>query len=509
MKEGFYDLRSALEYLDSKGELTRVEGEVDWNLELGALTREVYRRKGPALLFHNITDYNHTGARSRELATGLYASMRRVALLLGFDDLQPNRAMIEHVLERNGTLIKPIMVKDGPVHECVLTGKDINLYDFPVPKWHHLDGGRYIGTLGCTVTKDPDTGATNVGLYRSMIIDHNRMSSLIVSSQGWGAHWAKYKARGKPMPVAWVFGWDPVLEWVSGSPIPANICEYEVMGGYRNAPVELVTCKTVDLEVPASAEIVLEGYISPDPATFALEGPFGEFTGYTADVATPRPVVQVSAITHRRDPIFRGTLEGSLPGASGENSHMSAIQRAAIAWNILRNAGIAGIEDIYIHPVNNGTTVIVQIKKLYEGQPKQIAAALWGSNAATFRYKMVIVVDDDIDPSDYEAVDWAINYRVDPGSDDLVIFRGTLGSALDPSTPLENRRISELGAGLWNRLLIDATRTWRFARRPEWNNERFPPVVRNRREDVEKVRANWNNYAFTSWNVSAGEKIPH
>jgi 4-hydroxy-3-polyprenylbenzoate decarboxylase len=180
---------------------------------------------------------------------------------------------------------------------------------------------------------------------------------------------------------------------------------------------------------------------------------------------------------------------------------MSAIQRAAIAWNILRNAGISGIQDVYIHPVNNGTTVIVQIKKLYEGQPKQIASALWGSNASTFRYKIVIVVDEDIDPSDYEAVDWAINYRVDPGSDDLVIFRGTLGSALDPSTPLENRRLSELGAGLWNRLLIDATRTWRFPRRPEWNNEKFPPVSRNRPEDIEQVRKRWADYGFTKWKV--------
>ncbi|MGH7907289.1 MAG: UbiD family decarboxylase [Candidatus Binataceae bacterium] len=499
MREGFYDLKGALDYLDSKNELTRVQGEVDWNLELGTVTREVYRRKGPAILFENIKDYNGEGARCHQLTTGIFASMRRVALMLGFDDAQPNRVLIEHLLERNRTLIKPVMVKDGPVHERVLTGKDINLYDFPVPKWHHLDGGRYIGTLGCAVTKDPDSGIANIGLYRSMIVDHNRMSSLIVSSQGWGAHWAKYQARGEAMPVAWIFGWDPVLEWLGGSPVPANVCEYEVMGGYRNAPAELVRCKTVDLEVPAGAEIVIEGKISPDPATFAMEGPFGEFTGYTAEVATPRPVVQVSAITHRRAPIFRGTLEGSLPGASGENSHMSAIQRASIAWNILRNAGIAGVLDVYIHPVNNGTTVIVQVKKLYEGQPKQIAAALWGSNASTFRYKIVVVVDEDIDPSDYEAVDWAINYRVDPGSDDLVIFRGTLGSALDPSTPLDNRRISELGAGLWNRLLIDATKTWRFPRRAEWNNEKFPPVSTNRPEDVARVREKWDTYGFSRW----------
>ena len=496
---GCLDLRSALKLLDSRGELTEVRGEVNWDVELGALTREVYRRKGPALLYTNITGYNQRGARCGKLATGLLASMRRISLLLGYEDLQPNRKLIDHVVERNRTLVPPVVVDDGAVHENVLLGEDIDLSEFPIPRWHHLDGGRYIGTLGCAVTRDPETRQVNVGVYRSMMVDRNRMANLVVRAQGWGAHFSKYQAMGQAMPVAWVFGWDPVMEFVAGSPIPANICEWDVMGGYRGEPVKLVKCKTVDLEVPASAEIVVEGTISADPSTFALEGPFGEYTGYTADIPTPRPVVKVSAVTHRNDPIFRGTLEGSLPGASGENSYMSAIQRAAIAWNILRNAGIPGVLDVCVHPVNNGTTVIVQIKKTYEGQPKQIAAALWGSNAATFRYKIVIVVDDDIDPSDYEAVDWAINYRVDPGSDDLVIFRGAMGSSIDPSTPLQNRQVSELGAGLWNRLLIDATRTWRFQRRPEWNNEKFPPAVRARPEDIDLIKRKWTQYQFTKW----------
>ncbi len=498
-RQGFSDLRETLEYLESRGELAEVRGEVDWNVELGTVAREVIRRRGPALLFTNIREHNQPGARCRRLATGLFASFRRLSLLLGFEECQPNRALIDYVIEKNATLIPPRLVSDGPVHTHVLTGKAIDLYEFPAPKWHHLDGGRYLGTMGCVVTRDPQTRLMNVGIYRSMIVGRDRMSTLIAGSQGWGAHFAKHRARGESMPVAFVFGWDPVMEFIGGSPIPATICEYDVMGGYRGEPVPLVKCKTVELEVPAAAEIVIEGAIADDPATYALEGPFGEYTGHVSEVPTPRPVVQVSAITHRSDPILRGTLEGSLPGASPENGYMSAIQRAAIAWNLLRQAGIPGILDVFIHPVNYGTTVIVRIKKHYEGQPKQIAAALWGSNAATYRYKIVIVVDDDIDPSDYEAVDWALNYRVDPGSDDLVIFRSTLGSALDPSTALENRQLAALGAGLWNRLLIDATRTWRFAPRPEWGGQRFPPLVTSRPEDLELVRQRWSEYGFTKW----------
>ncbi|MGH7905886.1 MAG: UbiD family decarboxylase [Candidatus Binataceae bacterium] len=489
----FFDLRSTLELLDHHGELATVAGEVNWDLELGMLARDVQRRKGPALLFNNIKDYNSPAALCSQLTTGLLGSMRRLSLIFGFEDEQPGRVLMEYVLERNRRLIPPVLVKDGPVHENVITGKDIDLNRLPVPKWHRLDGGRYIGTMGCVVTKDPETGRANVGVYRSMIADRDKMATLLIRSQGWGGHFTKYEAMGQPMPVAWVFGWDPIMDFIASSPIPADVCEYDVMGGYRGEPVRLVKCKTVDLEVPASAEIVIEGHISPDPDSKLPEGPFAEFTQYLSDLPTLRPVVQVSAITHRNQPIFRGTLAGV------ESTYYGAIHRAGTAWNILRAAGIPGILNCYIQPITNGTTIIVQIKKAYEGQPKQIAAALWGANAANYAYKRVIVVDEDIDPSDPDSVEWAINYRVDFGSDDVVLFRGIFGSPLDPSVPLELRHTPELGTGLWNRVLIDATKTWRFQRRPEWNNEKFPPVATNRPEDTEYIRKNWDKYAIKKW----------
>ena len=136
--------------------------------------------------------------------------------------------------------------------------------------------------------------------------------------------------------------------------------------------------------------------------------------------------------------------------------------------------------------------IVVQIRKAYQGQPKQIAAALWGNSAAQYRYKHVIVVDDDIAPSSYEQIDWAIAHRMNAGEGGLVVFSGIFGSPIDPSTPMEDRDVSRLGTGLWNRVLIDATRSWKFERRPEWGNERFPPTVRPAAEDEARVRARWS-----------------
>jgi 4-hydroxy-3-polyprenylbenzoate decarboxylase len=206
--------------------------------------------------------------------------------------------------------------------------------------------------------------------------------------------------------------------------------------------------------------------------------------------------MKVTCITHRNDPIFRGCLEGTLPGSYSENSVMSSVQRAGIAWNILTQAGVPGVREVFVPPITNGVNVVVQITKHYQGQPKQIAAALWGNSAAQYRYKHVTVVEDDIDPSSYEQVDWAFAHRVNAGQDGIVIFPGIFGSPIDPSTPLPDREVAQLGTGLWNRVLIDATRNWKFPKRPEWDGERFPPTVRPAPEDEARVRERWNEYGL-------------
>jgi 4-hydroxy-3-polyprenylbenzoate decarboxylase len=228
-----------------------------------------------------------------------------------------------------------------------------------------------------------------------------------------------------------------------------------------------------------------------------MEGPFGEATGHISDLPARRPTIQVSCITHRNDPIFRGTLEGTLPGSTSENGTMGAIQRAATAWNILENAEIPGILDVVCHPITVGVNIVVQIKKMYQGQPKQIAAALWGHGAARYKYKNVMVVEEEIDPSSYEQLDWAYAFRVNAGEGGITVFPNIFGSVLDPSTPLKDRDLGQLGCALWNRVLIDATRNWTFERKAEWNNERFPPTVKPAPEDTANVIERWSEYGFS------------
>ena len=491
----FMDVRQWMARLEQYGELRRITAEVDWNREIGAVARRVLEKKGPALLFENIKGYTQ-GRCTKVFVNGLGARSR-LALALGFPREAANRELVQYVMKKNRETIAPVFVETGPVKDVIVRGAAIDQTEFPVPKWHYLEGGRYIHTFSAIVTKDPDTDVMNVGLYRGMIGRKDTAPFLLVKGgQHWGAHFVKWAARGEPMPVACVIGFDPVMAFLAGSPLPVGVCEYDVMGGYRGEPVELVRCETVDLAVPAAAEIVIEGTISDDPATYENEGPFGEFTGYVSDLPTPRPTMKVSCISHRRDPIFCGTLEGTLPGSYSENSVMSSVQRAAIAWNILNGAGIPGILDVYAPPITNGVNIRVQIKKHYQGQPKQIAAALWGNSAAQYRYKHVTVVEEDIDPSQDEQVEWAFAHRVNAGEGGVVIFPGIFGSPIDPSTPMEDRDVAQLGSGLWNRMLIDATRSWKHPRRPQWGGERFPPTVKPAAEDEALVKARWAEYGL-------------
>ena len=192
--------------------------------------------------------------------------------------------------------------------------------------------------------------------------------------------------------------------------------------------------RTTSMCRPA-AEIVIEGFLGIDPKTYVMEGPFAEFTGYVAGEPRPKPTIRVTAITHRNDPILRGTIEGSLPGSFSENAITSSIMRAATAWNVLDRAGVPGITDVWCPPVQAGINLLIRMKQSYRNQAKQAANAIWGSSAAHVRYKHITVVDDDIDIHDYAAVDWAIAHRVNAGEDDVIIMPATFGArprSIDP-----------------------------------------------------------------------------
>jgi UbiD family decarboxylase len=491
----FMDLREWIALLEEHSEVRHIAAEVHWDREIGAVARRVLERQGPALLFESITGYRD--GPCTQLFTGSFGTSKRLAMAVGLPANISNREFVQYVMQKNQERIAPVIVDSGPVKENILRGERIDQNIFPVPRWHFREGGRYIHTFSSVVTRDPDTRVMNVGVYRGMIGKRDTTPMLLIKGgQHWGQHFLKYASRGQEMPVACVIGGDPVMPFLAGSPLPAGLCEYDVMGAYRGEPMQLVKCETVDLEVPANAEIVIEGYISDDQSTWEMEGPFGEFTGYVSDLPTRRPTMRITCITHRNKPIFQGALEGTLPTSAGENSIMSSVQRAAIAWNILKNAGIPGITDVFIHPVTNGTNIAVQIKKHYQGQPKQIASALWGSSAAQYRYKNVFVAEDDIDISSYAQLDWALAYRMNALHDGIVVYPGTFGSPIDPSTPLEERNIEQLGSGLWNRVLFDMTRNWKFARQTQWDNERFPPTVEPAAEDQEKVKSRWQEYGL-------------
>jgi UbiD family decarboxylase len=489
----FGDLRGWIKALQAAGEFHEVKAQVDWNIELGTILRLAQGAgTGPALMFNNIKDYNRPDSRCRRVFGGGLASHRRVAMMFGLaPDTHPRELVKIGRTILNGS-IPPKIVKDGPVKENVVTGKDIDLYEFPTPYWNRLDGGRYLLTYGGAVTRDPESDIMNVGIYRGMIASRDQIPILMWRAQHIGHHVTAWQHGGSAeMPIAVAIGWEPSFGFCAGTPVTKGVCEYDVMGAIRGQPVELVKCETVDLYVPASAEIVIEGYLGLDPATYIMEGPFAEVTGYVGGERLPKPSIRVTCITHRNDPILRGTIEGALPGSYSENAICSSIMRAATAWNVLDRAGVPGITDVWCPPVHAGMNLLIQMKQTYRGQAKQAANAVWGSSAGHVRYKHVTVVDDDIDIHDYAAVDWAIAYRVNAGEDDIVIMPSTFGMGIDPSTRRRDRNAVLFGTGKWNRLLIDATMNLDYDPDPDYGGARFPPLVWPEKADVEAAQARW------------------
>ncbi|HEX6143730.1 MAG TPA: UbiD family decarboxylase [Geminicoccaceae bacterium] len=329
----FGDLRGWIDALKAVDEYQEVDAEVDWNVELGTAMRLAQGAgDGPALMFSNIKGYNGPSARCRRVFGNSLNSYRRIAMMMGLGPDAPPQELVKLARTLLQGRVPPKIVDAGPVKENVLTGDDIDLFEFPTPHWNSMDGGRYIITFAGCVTRHPETGVMNVGVYRGMVASKDEIPILLWRAQHIGDHFTAYEKAGlKEMPIAFAIGWEPCMDFCAGQPIPHGVCEYDVMGSIMGKPVELVKCETVDLEVPASAEIVIEGVISTDPEDFVLEGPFAEFTGYVAGDRSPKPTCRVTCITHRDDPILRGTIEGSLPGSFSENAMCSSIMRSATA----------------------------------------------------------------------------------------------------------------------------------------------------------------------------------
>lgn len=494
---GHWSLRDWIAKLENAGQLKRVTAEVNWDLELGGIARQMSAKQGPALLFENIKDYRHTVCRS--LFINALGSRARVALSLGLGADSSNRSIVEFFKKKMQKLIAPIVLASGPVKENIVQGEAVNLYEFPIPRYNSLDGGRYINTFCGVVTADPDTQVMNVGMYRGMIGDDEKsIPVLLTSNTHWGLHFSKYKKRGESMPVAIVYGWDPALLMCAGTPINhPGYSEYEIVGGLRNEAVELVKCETSDLYVPASAEIAVEGKISTDPKSFQMEGPFGEYPGFYGGQRSPKPTIRVECITHRNNPIFRGGLTGNSPGRPGESNYWRVPCGSAVVWRCLEDGGVPNILGVWGSPAANLTNLRVQIDKAFRGHAKQVAAAIWGSRINTSFGKNIVVVDKDIDIFDDEAVEWALAYRTNAAMEAFQFFSGTAGGVLDPSVPLPQRNIAKYGAGKWTRVLIDGTVNWDLEREEQYGGEREPALCTELDPMTAKlINGRWQEYGF-------------
>jgi len=482
----YQDLRDWINTLEKEGELSRVKEKVDWDLELGAVVQETLDRRGPALLFENVKDHEHTiGRKVFSNSVGAYS---RVALMLGLPKDTPYPDLIRVWRERSAAPIKPVIVDSGPCKEVILQGDDVDLFQFPVPKWHKLDGGRYIATFDGVVTKDVVGDWMNVGLYRQMIHDRSHTGITIPTGQHIWRHWREHKGAGKNMPVSIAIGWDPVLPAVACAPVPPGVCEYDIMGALRQAPVELVKCETNDLYVPASCEIVLEGEVSSDFSTFRDEGPFGEYTGYYCSVPASRPVFHVKCITCRKDPIFQGTQEG-VP--INEDHIISSVNHSAAIWDLL-DERMTGVKGVNVDKSTGWANVYVQIDNSYYGQVHQVAANIWSSGLSNMIGKNIFVVDEDVDVYDLEKIMWAFAYRVRP-SEDIVKYPGWV-SYLDPVAHPKDRIAAAVNKG--ERLLIDATKPFDNPKSAEWFGLKFAPLAYPDDETMEKVRKHWKKYGI-------------
>ncbi len=466
------DLREFISALERAGELKRVKKEVDWRFEIGTIMRRVFDERGPALLFEKVKD------SSLVLASGLMDTYKRYGIGIGLSEGNIKEIMTR-VLEATTNPLKPRLLDRGPCQENIEMGDDIDITKFPVPYWHHLDGGRYIGTLGMVITKDPETGVRNMGIYRQQI--HGKNKTGLLATQQVGIMLRKYQIEKRPMPIATVIGVDPAILAASCIQVTYGEDEISIAGAIRGEPINLVKCRTVDIEVPASAEIVLEGEVEPDPELWEEEGPFGEFPGYYGGLRKKRPVIRLKAVTYRNNPVFHGTLEGAPPS---ESTTLRTIGATVGSWSKLIRAGVPGVKEVYVTDMGCACffTVVSMDRHYYSGNARQIIEALWATGPG---HKWVIVVDSDIDIYNRDEVEWALATRVQPHRDIVITDDREQGVELDPSI---EPALREHPIARGSKIGIDATTYFK--------GYEFPPIARPSAEEMAEIEAKWAEYGI-------------
>jgi 4-hydroxy-3-polyprenylbenzoate decarboxylase len=459
------DLRGFIKLLEQRGQLRRIKGLVDPDLEIAEIANRMLQKAGPALLFENVKGspypvaINLMGtvericwAMNREKPEDLEELGKKLALL--YQPRPPKK--ISQAVELGQALFDVIKAKPSrdlfpPCQQVVLQGEEVDLNQLPLLRVYPDDANKVV-TLGLMITRDCESKIINVGVYRLQLQSKNTMTVQWLSVRGATRHLRKAAEKGQKLEVAIALGVDPLIIMAAATPLPLDLSEWLFAGLYSGAGVHLAKCKTVDLEVPADAEIVLEGTITPGEV--GIDGPAGDHMGFYGGVNETAPLIRFHCITHRKDPIYLTTFSGRPP----KEDAMMALALNRIYTPILRQQ-VPEIVDFFL-PMETLSykAAVLAIDKAYPGHARRAALAFWSALPQFTYTKFVIVVDKDINIRDPRAVVWAIASKVDPARDVFIL----------PDTPFDSLDFATEKAGLGGRMGIDATtkippetdRTW-------------------------------------------------
>lgn len=480
----YRDLTEFIQHLEQQGELVRVKVPVDPELEITEIADRVMKNGGPALLFEQVKGSDFP------VLINAFGSEKRMAMALGVDTLDEITAEISQFIKmamegENESLLGklkalpklaelsklfPKTVSKASCQEVIMEEPDLD--KLPVLKCWPQDGGRYV-TLPLVFTKDPVTGKQNCGMYRLQIFDQKTTGMHWHIHKDGAANYRKAETQGGRFPVAVAIGGDPALTYAATAPLPGGVDEMLLAGFLRKKPVEMVQCKTVDIKVPANADIILEGYV--EPGERRVEGPFGDHTGFYS-LADEYPVFHVTCITHRRNPVYLTTIVGIPPM---EDAFLAlASERIFLPLFQMQQPEVVDMH-LPISGVQHNLAII-SIKKNYPGQAQKVMHAVWGMGQMMYT-KAVLVVDADVNVHNYSEVLWKTLNNVDPGRD-ITIVKGPV-ETLDHASPLP-RYGTKIG--------IDATCKWES----EGFTREWPDEVRMDGATKELVDQRWKEYGL-------------
>ena len=454
----FSDLRDFIALLEKEGELKRITTEVDPYLEVTEISDRVLRAGGPALLFENLK------GSSMPLLANLFGNTRRIAMAMGQEDIQGLRdvgKLLAFLKEptppsgwkdlwqnlpsyKNVLNVAPNVKKSAPCQDVVIEADDVDLSVFPIQTCWPEDVAPLV-TWPLVITRGPEKDRQNLGIYRMQLIGRNKLIMRWLSHRGGALDFSDWQQHhpGQAFPVSIAIGADPATILATVTPVPDTLSEYAFAGLIRGSKTDVVKSLTNDLQVPASAEIVLEGVIEPDE--LADEGPFGDHTGYYNEVEQ-FPVFTVTRITHRKDPIYHSTYTGRPP----DEPAMLGVTLNEVFVPLLQKQ-FPEIVDFYLPPEGcSYRLAVVSMKKQYPGHAKRVMMGIWSFLRQFMYTKFIIVVDSDVDIRQWEDVIWAITTRMDP-SRDTVLIENTPIDYLDFASPV---------SGLGSKMGLDATNKW-------------------------------------------------